>query len=72
MIELTSTERAILSVLDTQGGFETGDVAKKVAADLGLTPRQHTAYIRTLLLGLVGKGLVKQMDDAKPVCWVRA
>lgn len=70
MTLLHNQEREILAVLSTDGGFTTGDVAKKVPRMLSsVNARMHSAAIRQWLLKLEGDGRVKKMDDQKPVCW---
>lgn len=61
----------ILAVLDTDGGFTTGQVARKVSPIFGVSQRQHSGAIRSWLLQLKADGLVRELDDQKPVCWVK-
>lgn len=61
----------ILAVLDTDGGFTTGDVAKRVTPIFGHNKRTHSHAIRSWLCDLQKRGLVKTLDDQKPVCWVK-
>jgi len=68
---LTEYEQRTLATLDTDGGFTTGDVAKRVQPMFGHSMRTHSAAVRQWLLGLERRGLVKRLDDEKPVCWVK-
>ena len=53
------------------------DWAKKEGIDLifvspfNRTKRQHSGDVRSWLLDMEKRGLVKRMDDQKPVCWLR-
>ena len=57
--------------LDTRGATLTGEVAKAVQPPSGTNQRQHSGAIRSCLLGLEKKGLVRRLDDEKPICWVK-
>lgn len=69
--ELSDYDRKILIVLDTVGGYTTSDVADRVWPEFGGSRRTHSAAVRSWLLDLEKKGLVKRLDDEKPVCWVK-
>lgn len=71
MMKLTADDKAILAALSTDGGFVTGEVSKKVVRPQGRTTRTHSAAVRQQLLVLEGAGLVRKLDDQKPVCWVK-
>ncbi|WP_241299572.1 MULTISPECIES: hypothetical protein [Burkholderia cepacia complex] len=70
-IELSEYDHKILIVLDTVGGYTTSDVADRVWPEFGGSRRTHSAAVRSWLLALEKKGLVKRLDDEKPVCWVK-
>ena len=70
MNNIDKYEQQILSILDVQGGFTTGNVAKKVTPRFGRNGHQHIGAVRSWLIDLEKKGLVKRMDDQKPVCWM--
>jgi hypothetical protein len=59
----------ILAALAGPGGFMTGQVAERVTPMFGSNKRQHTGAIRSWLLELKAAGLVREMDDQKPVVW---
>lgn len=61
----------ILAVLDTRGDFTTGQVTRNVSPRFGVNQRQHSGAIRSWLLQLKADGLVRELDDRKPVCWVK-
>lgn len=61
----------ILEVLEGEGGFTTGDIAERVGPVFGHNKRTHSGFIRTRLLAMQNAGLVRPMDDMKPVVWVR-
>lgn len=67
----TAEEAKILQVLSTDGGYRTGDVADLVWPQFGQDRRQASTAVRACLLGLQKKGLVRPMDDEKPVCWAK-
>jgi hypothetical protein len=69
--QLNEYERKILDALDTRGATLTGEVAKAVQPIFGINQRQHSGAIRSWLVGLEKKGLVRRLDDQKPVCWVK-
>lgn len=69
---MSEYERKVLNALAWFGGFTTGQVAERVSPMFGGNKRQHSAAVRSWLLGLEKKGLVKRLDDQKPVCWTRA
>ncbi|MCK4120406.1 hypothetical protein ACI2UK_24460 [Ralstonia nicotianae] len=68
---LSEYDRKILAVLDTTGGYTTADVAKHVTPVFADNRRMHSAAVRSWLVQLERKGLVKRLDDLKPVCWVK-
>lgn len=68
---LSDYDKKILAVLDTDGGFATGDVAKKVMPQFGRSVHAHSGAVRRWLIVLEGKGLVRKLDNDKPVCWVK-
>lgn len=61
----------ILKALDGPGGFTTGQIASVCTPRFGDDKRAHSRWIRTRLLALQEAGMVRPMDDEKPVCWVR-
>lgn len=70
-MQLTDWHRKILAELDAQGGFTTGQVAARVSPVFGHNRRTHSGAVRGWLLELKAAGLVREMDDQKPVCWVK-
>lgn len=70
-MQLTEYHQKILDALDTQASFLTGDVAKRVSPQFGHSSRTHSGAIRSWLLELEQAGLVKRLDDQKPVCWLK-
>ena len=71
-MDLTDYERKVLAVLAADGGYTTGVVAERVSPMFGGNKRAHSSAVRSWLLGLERRGLVKRMDDEKPVCWMLA
>lgn len=71
MDTLTDYDKKILAVLNTEGGFTTVDVATKITPRFGSNNRQHSAAVRSWLCRLERNGLVRKLDDLKPVCWVK-
>ena len=75
MIELNAArplgeyEKKVLAALPRDGGLLTRDVAKKVQPMFGNTNHMHSAAVRSWLLHLEHLGLVRRLDDEKPVCW---
>ena len=49
----------------------TRDVAARVRPMFGTSVYMHSATVRSWLLHLEKLGLVRRLDDEKPVCWVR-
>lgn len=68
-MELHDYHRKVLTVLDSDGGFTTGDIAKQVKPQFGHNARTHSGAVRSWLLQLETAGLVARLDDQKPVCW---
>lgn len=64
-------QQKILDALDTLGGFTTGQVAERVSPMFGHNKSTHSRAIRQQLLALKDAGLVREMDDQKPVCWIK-
>lgn len=61
----------ILAILGTDGGYTTGDVAARCSHGPAQSKRDWTMVVRKRLLVLRQQGLVGELDDQKPVCWVR-
>lgn len=61
----------ILAILGTDGGYTTGDVAARCPHGPAPSKRDWTMVVRKRLLALRQQGLVSELDDQKPVCWVR-
>jgi phage head maturation protease len=70
--QLTEYDKKILAALDTRGAFTTSQVAAKVAPMFGHNKRTHSGAVRSWLLRLEAAGLVKRLDNQKPVCWLLA
>lgn len=70
-MKLSEYDKKILDALDTVGGFTTGGVARRVTPKFGNNNRQHSGAIRSWLVNLEKNGLVKRMDNQKPVCWIK-
>ena len=68
---LTDSDMKILGVLDTRGGTQTCDVASRVKPQFGHSKRTHSGAVRSWLIALEKLGLVKRLDNQKPVCWLR-
>lgn len=71
-MELAEYEKKVLDALKWQGGMLTRDVAARVRPMFGTSVYMHSAAVRSWLLHLEHLGLVRRLDDKKPVCWVRA
>ncbi|WP_053077654.1 hypothetical protein [Burkholderia cepacia] len=69
--DLTEYERKILTVPDTQGGVTIGDVAHQMMAMSTGNHRMHAGAIRWWFVQLERPGLVKRLDEEKPVCWIK-
>ena len=63
---LGSDEIHVLKVLSLDGAYLTRDVARRTIG----SGRMHSACVRQWLLELERKGLVRRMDEEKPVCWL--
>ncbi len=68
---MSKYDHKILAALDTFGGYTTSDVAAKVQPQFGSNKRQHSGAVRLWLVDLERRGLVRKLDDQKPVCWVK-
>lgn len=66
---LSEYEKKILAALPADGGLLTRDVAAKIYPRFGLSTYMHSAAVRSWLLHLEHLGLVRRLDDEKPVCW---
>jgi hypothetical protein len=64
-------DQKILAVLDTMGGFTTAQVAVKMQQQFGGNKRQHSSAVRSWMVDLERRGLVRKLDDQKPDCWVK-
>lgn len=64
-------DEKILLILAHRWGMTTSDVAARVRPLFGHSSRTHSSYIRSRLLDLEKRGLVKRLDNEKPVCWQR-
>ncbi len=61
----------ILDLLSGNGGYTTGEIASQLPTR-SPNPRQHTAYVRSVLLTMKDEGLLREMGDQKPVVWILA
>ncbi|MGA3983458.1 hypothetical protein ACI2TD_18040 [Ralstonia nicotianae] len=68
---LSEFDKKVLAVLDTIGGYTTAEVMKRVTPVFADNRRMHSAAVRSWLVQLERKGLVRRLDDLKPVCWVK-
>lgn len=68
---LTPSCYQLLEALDEDGGFTTGDVTKRSQLSFGCNAHQRSGAARSFLMLMMRDGYVRQMDDLKPVCWVR-
>lgn len=66
---LTEYQKQILSVLAEDGGFLTRRVTVAVRGNANL--RHDSQMVRRELLELKHHGLVRELDNQKPVCWCR-
>lgn len=66
---LTEYDKKVLAALDGPGALLTRDVAARVRPMAGLNQHQHSGAVRSWLLQLEKQGLVRRLDDQKPVCW---
>lgn len=67
----TEYDKQILAALDTQGGFTTGQVAKKVLPRFGHNARTHSGAVRSCLEALERQGVVARLDEQKPMFWIK-
>lgn len=66
--------RAILSVLDDDAGYTTGEVSRRIIpieGMFGINMRQHSGATRAWLVEMQKIGLVGLLDGLKPDCWKR-
>lgn len=64
---LFNREYRIMECLSETGGYPTGDVAFLVH---GERSRSISASMSRELKSLKVKGMVAELDDRKPVCWI--
>lgn len=69
---MSDLEQAIIRVLGREAGWTTGQIARKVIELRDGTSYTRSARVRKVLLGLQKRGIVKPLDDLKPVAWVLA
>lgn len=66
-------EAMILKILEktvASSGRTNADLAWRIARQPGInTPRQHAAFVKGILLDMEKRGLIKRMDDEKPIVW---
>lgn len=67
---MSELEQSILRMLTRNGGWTTGQIARECVELTDGTSYTRSARVRQTLLDMQKRGLVKHMDDAKPVCWV--
>lgn len=70
-MSLERHELMVLKALDEDGGFLTGEVAARLSLVGYDNGHQRGAAVRSWLIGLRSRGLVAELDDKKPVCWIR-
>ena len=70
---ITMRQAEILAVLGWGGGFVTGHIAALVpsVSTRGLSRHVQSAWVRRELLQMEKAGLIKRLDNQKPVAWVR-
>lgn len=71
---LTTAEREALALLSDQDGMTTGDIAQQMPS-MRIWSYSRSAQSQntlTVLRRLQACGLVKRMDDEKPVVWMLA
>lgn len=69
---MSDLESAIIRVLSRDAGWTTGDIARQVIELRDGTSYTRSARVRQVLLGLQKRGIVKPLDELKPVAWVLA
>lgn len=69
LAEIATHEKEVLRVLRGTGAATTGWVAQEVSFRHG-NNRMHAHYVRSRLIDLENRGLVKRLDYQKPVCWM--
>ena len=66
-------ESMILSVLQRtveSSGRTNADLAWRIGRQPGMnTLRKHAAFVKGILLDMEKRGLIKRMDDEKPIVW---
>lgn len=67
---MTELEQSILRMLTRHCGWTTGQIARECVELTDGTSYTRSARVRQALLSMQKRGLVKPLDDAKPVCWV--
>lgn len=67
-------EREALALLSAEFGTTTGDLAQQMPsmAAWGYSRRAQSQNALTVLRRLQARGLVKWMDDQKPIAWILA
>lgn len=68
---LTSSDIAVLRALDEDGGFTTGEAARRSGVSFGHNNHTRSGAVRAWLLHMQKEGLVRPLDNQKPVAWVR-
>lgn len=71
MTALSDADRRILAALSESGGSLTGQISPDCRIFRMLNRRMESAWVRNHLLDLERGGLVRRLDDQKPVCWTR-
>jgi hypothetical protein len=71
-MDLTPIDQAILSSLQKDGGWIIRDIAGGIPQPAGMSNRQHSALINQRLHIMETNGLVRRLDDEKPIAWVKA
>lgn len=71
-MKLTPFQRALLAVLDETGGFTTGRASERADHPYCRdNARQRSAAARYDFAEMMTEGLVRPIDDLKPIVWVR-
>lgn len=68
---LSPEECTVLRILGEYGGAETKWVAERIPPTMLRSRRSHSMKIRSVLMALRRYGMVADMDDQKPICWIR-
>jgi hypothetical protein len=64
-------QNEIINLVPEHCGWATANIAKALPTKFGHNRRTNSGYVLSHLLRLEKNGLVRRLDDKKPIAWTR-